>query len=394
MQSVHINPFDHFKPSQPNFGQSKLSPEFSHHDDHLGDPIRSSDSMTKVQQVFDRTLSEGLGFSARRVLLEKINNGFDANAVANNVLGFVNNRLQQAAAEGSDQEQLQLLLEQARSGVEQGIREARETLQSMGLLSDSVEEGITQMQEKIFQGLEVESGASLEQPEARLIEADHQFKQLQSSSFELQVKTQDGDLVTIRFRQQEREQGGFSLRQADGVSQFNAMHAKSSHTQLVHAVEGDLDEDELTAINGLVEDLQQIGEAFFDGNVQAAFEQGLNLGYNTEEVAGFSLELRHSVTTLATTRYREISELDSIVAPKLPGLEQVRDLLGQMNNLLRQADLLFEDGRQVTSGIVQGLVSQHPKAEDFSQRLAQTGEHDLQDLVTRLLDQADEIGEV
>ena len=393
MLSVHTNPFDHFKPSQPDFGQYKSSPKFSNHDDHLGDSIRSSDSMTKVQQVFDRKLSEELGFSARRVPLEKINNGFDANAVANNVLGFVNNRLQQAAAEGADQEQLLSLLEQARSGVEQGIREATETLQEMGLLSDSVMEEITQMQEKIIQGLEVESGASLEQPEALRIEADHRFKQLQSSSFELQVKTQDGDLVTIKFRQQEREQGGFSLLQTDGVSQINAMHLKSSHTQMVHTVEGELDEDELTALNGLVEDLQQISESFFDGNVQAAFEQGLNVDYNPEEVAGFSLELRHSVTTLATTRYREISELDSIVAPKLPGLEQVRDLLEQMSNVLRQANQMFEDGRQVASGIVQGFVSQHPKAEDFSQRLAQTGEHDLQDLVTSLLDQAGEIGE-
>lgn len=393
MQSVHVNPFDQFKSFKPDFWQFELNPRSSSHDDQTGNSIKHLDSLTKVQRILNQTLSEHLGFTARRASLEKLNNDFDANAVANSVLGFVNNRLDHAAAEGKAQDQLQSLREQAKSGVEQGIKEAREALQGMGLLSSSIDEGISQMRAKIFQGLEAASTVGLAQPRDRLIEADHYVELFNDSSFELQVKTQDGDLVTIQIQQQEREEGGFSLRKMDDENQFNLQHAKVSQTQLIHSVEGELDEDELGAINSLVEDIRQLSNDFFDGNVQAAFEQGLSLGYNPEEIAAFSIELYHSVTSLATTRYREISALDSMVTPKLPGLEQVRDLLEQMNNVLKQADKLFEDARPVTSEIMQGFMFQHPKAEAFLERLSQQDDHDLDEEVERLLDRAAEIEE-
>jgi hypothetical protein len=86
--------------------------------------------------------------------------------VAGTILGFVQNRLQEEADAGADVERLADLLSQARAGIEQGYAEAREQIQALGMMNDTlaaeIDDGFNRIQdglldfEKLF--LDKESG--------------------------------------------------------------------------------------------------------------------------------------------------------------------------------------------------------------------------------------------
>lgn len=61
-----------------------------------------------------------------------------ASDVAGVILGFVQNRLQAEADAGADVEKLSGLMEQARAGIEQGYAEARDQIQALGMMDETL----------------------------------------------------------------------------------------------------------------------------------------------------------------------------------------------------------------------------------------------------------------
>ncbi len=388
MFSVALDQLDQFKHFQPNFGNLSLAAKTPPQVDMVTGSSDPSDAFTRVQQVLDQRLSGILGPPSQVVPVDRSNNTFDAETVANNVLGFVQNRLKQAEAEGASPDQLESLLKQAKSGIKQGLKDARDALDGMGLLNDSVKSGIKMAKKLIMQGLEQDRKTPTSTDGIQTIEASLGFRQVEKSAFELQIKTQDGDVVTLKFRQSQREQSAISFRQSDGNTAISASYSESFHSRLSFSVEGDLDNEELTAITDLTNALQGVSETFFDGDIQAAFEQGMNLGYNTDEIVGFSLEMSHSLTSVATTRYREISELDNSNHPQLSGLDRIDDLLDQLSGVLGQAKELMEDADRSTKDLLHGLLSHHPDSKGFTDLLNKSGDEELEDVAVTLVKNA------
>ncbi|PSF11795.1 hypothetical protein C7H09_05380 [Marinobacter fuscus] len=89
-----------------------------------------------------------------------------ASDVANTILGFVQNRLQQEADAGADVERLTELMQQARAGIEQGYAEAREQIEALGMMNETlsadIDDGFNLIQdgllefERLFLGQEQE----------------------------------------------------------------------------------------------------------------------------------------------------------------------------------------------------------------------------------------------
>ena len=387
MLGIAHNPFTGFKSHPPNLGSLPIGSKTTTQADTPARTTASADLYSRVDQVLKHRLAETLGVQSP-VPVPAAGRPYDPETIASNVLSFVQGRLQQARAGGAGPEELASLLDKAKSGIAQGMQEAKEALEGMGLLSESLKAGIEQAGEMIFKGLAADGATPVTGHGANLIEASQRFRQVETSAFELQVQTRDGDLVTLKFQQQNREQGMFSLRQTANATEFSGRHAESSRSHLSLTVEGDLDEDELSAITDLAQNVQRASESFFDGNVQAAFEQGMKLGYDTDEIAGFSLEMSHSLNSVATTRYREIRELDAAQTPKMSGLEQVGGLVNRLSGMLEQAKNLFEDGQQATSDMLKGFVSRHPNAAEYNDLLEQAGGEKLQDVAERLVQRA------
>lgn len=256
---------------------------------------------------------------------------------ANTILGFIEMQLKRDKADGATEEELASRLEAALEGFEQGFSEAREILEGFNLLSPYVEDDINATYNKVTEGIqefrekylgEVAQADSVEAPpsdesavesvkEASSVSGYASAAQLdmsQAREFSFQLRTQDGDLVTIHAAGNEAFSSQAVMSEAtDGenrVSQYSESQSYTRGSTFSFSVEGELDEDELAAINKLLHGVNDLAGDFYSGDVEEAFQQAQELGYNTEEIAGFSLQISQSVSRRAAVAYQEQSGVE------------------------------------------------------------------------------------
>jgi hypothetical protein len=151
-----------------------------------------------------------------------------------------------------------------------------------------------------------------EQFQTQLTSFQQQFSQARALSFELQ--TRDGDRVTISFASASQAQTiqarADSSRSAGGVESDGYAYAYQQRISGASAyqleISGELDEQELQAIEQLLSDVDQLAADFFSGDMQSAFSKALNMGFNTEELAAFSLRLTQA-ESIKTSAYTEMA---------------------------------------------------------------------------------------
>lgn len=249
-----------------------------------------------------------------------------ANKVASNILGFIERRLQMDAAEGATQEQLQSRLEAGLSGYKKGFAEASEQLKALSMLSPEIEADIGQTNDLVLKGIEdlrskfikavdqppseqQPAKAVAEQPVAEAVKASVKSSQQKAepdlllptlrsgvnaaslrqgsyeyasaSQFSFELTTAEGDKVTIKAS----ASLGMSVRQGAGDA------GVSSSESMSFQVEGDLSDVELKAINDLLGHVNELAGQFFSGNLDEAFAQAVNLGYDESQIAKFALNL-------------------------------------------------------------------------------------------------------
>jgi hypothetical protein len=344
--------------------------------------------LARIERIINHSLSERLASPDRVQSFNPQNSAFDIEEVANNVMGLVQRRLRVAYAKGASQEQLQGLRDQAKAGIEQGLEEAMENLADMGLLSHALRDQIGQLKERLEEGLDKMTFAERNSPPAdnRLIELTQGIQQLSETAFSFQLKTQEGDLVNLKFQQSTELREFLSYQQADNAQVVDYQQTLSADSRYELTVDGDLNDQELAAITEFTRALERIGEDFFAGDAQAAFEQGLQLGYDTNQIAGFALELQHSQTSIATSRYRSVSRLSTPEPARLSGLEHLGAFMGRLREQVGQAEGLFQQPRQSVSDLLGGVMSHHPEAGQFTELLRRGDEQDhTKDLVDRLV---------
>ncbi|ODN42635.1 hypothetical protein [Piscirickettsia litoralis] len=82
-------------------------------------------------------------------------------------------------------------------------------------------------------------------------------------AFSLELKTQDGDLVTVNFERNERAEETFGFkRNEEGHSHSYSLN-ESFKEQYSLSIEGHLDKDERAAIEELVSSLADVADTFF-----------------------------------------------------------------------------------------------------------------------------------
>src|SRR5690606_10448912 len=86
------------------------------------------------------------------------------------------------------------------------------------------------------------------------------------------------------------------------VSALNASYSSSQSFSL--SIEGDLSEDELGAINDLLGRVNDLAGQFFNGNLDTAFNQAMNMGYDAEQIGSFSLNLAQAEIQQVTQAYQ------------------------------------------------------------------------------------------
>ena len=281
---------------------------------------------------------------------------FDFEAVAKNVMSFVNSSLSAAKSRGADTNELQEMLGQARQGANNGIDEAIEELSELNVLDEELSEGIEKARDLINAGIdETEKRLSddlsltpVSSPTqvSRSVALSNNSYSSQANSSDLSITTADGDIVSISFSALQESQASeyLSYYSGNNSTELGYQNSSSSYSAMnfSYSVQGDLDEDEMQAIQSLIKDISKIENDFFSGNIDDAFNKAVELGYDEEQLSSFNLELRQTQTNYVSQAYREVAnytenandELSNIVKPVLDFIGEFKELRDNANKIL------------------------------------------------------------
>ncbi|MCG8613854.1 MAG: DUF5610 domain-containing protein [Pseudomonadales bacterium] len=308
--------------------------------------------------------------------------------VANNVLKFVEQRLSSEAESGASQERLSNLLSQAREGIEKGFAEARDQLESMGLMNEELGAEIDDSYNRIADGLnelegrftgslgttdtenlpvppteekneqsvksEGESEVSRVGNTTRYAAGYEKFVGF-NESLSLDVKTQDGDTVRVYFNEMGASfKSGGIYANGEGQASFQ-QSALMSASQYQFSVEGELDEGELEALNALFSDVDELAGMFFGGDLEQAFNAALELGFDGEELAGFSLNLTQ-------TQVSSVALYESVGGGRNPEFEPLGQVVSGVRDALNHAQA-FASPRELVKDLFDDVFSASLKSQ-------------------------------
>jgi hypothetical protein len=350
---------------------------------------------------------------------EKQQSLFDFEEVAKNVLHFVGGAIKHAKAKGMDDSALIGMFEQARSGVLKGIDMAKKDLG--GMMNEEISAGITRSKELIDDGIKKLEDQlfgrteenKLSENQAIISESVSYAKQ---DSGDIQITTKDGDEVRISFesRQQfqlnrelivgiaqpvdpitsEKDDVGANISddkesvESDSPATENAepqntvvnnsvepqpavagdaptsklvLEQSYSHFEkagLSFSLKGELDDGELAAISDLVSNANELADEFFNGDVESAFQQALNLGFDEKELTGFALQLSRNEQVQVIQTYESVSHFkdDQQATDPSKAAKPVAQYLDHMLEVMEQSRLTLQDSGSYEN-LVNGLIN-------------------------------------
>jgi len=280
---------------------------------------------------------------------------FDFEEVAKNVLGFVKTAVLNAQNNGASDDKLKDILNQARSGIETGIKEASEELDDSGLMTDDIQDGIAKSSELMNKGLD-EFESALERPKASSVNYAQASSYNLSNGAELTIQTQEGDEIRISFNSDYQHNNAAVYQSNNQSESFAYQDSKSYSASFSFEVNGDLNEEEQEAINALMSDLQKVSDDFFSGSLEDAFEQASKINMDTSQLAAFSMNLQQTESLVSVKEYRS----------NMPGVDLAKQL-APLNEGLEQA---YEQAKPLSienelAGLLQWLNQEREQADKF-----------------------------
>ena len=309
---------------------------------------------------------------------------FDFEKVAENVMRFVGGVIKGAAASGADDEKLASLFAQAKSGVAKGIAMAEKDIG--GFMNDEISEGISRSRSLIGEQitrLENALAGNTEKSENTAV-SSVSAAYSQENSGELKIRTKDGDEVKLEFvdlrqvsfsnqtvqsqllsasaeanepvgqQPQEEATENTEQRQRDSNSNFQTLEFSGFRL----SISGDLDDQELASIGKLVSDANDLADTFYRGDIETAFNQALELGYDKQELVGYALQLNRVEQTEVVKAYgyvQHFNEDQSANEEQEKSVKPVAQYLDKMLNVLeqsRQSLQSSEDYNTMINGII------------------------------------------
>lgn len=336
--------------------------------------------MPDQQALLQAKLAERLGLEPGALAARS--SDFTPEKVAGRILDFIQGRLEIEAAAGADTAQLQELMSQARSGVEQGFAEARKILDGLGVLNGKVASDIDDTYQRIqdgLAGLDQRFGAAPTLSPAVAVAGYQERFVAQAQSFDMQVTTRDGDRLKISVAQASADYSQSSVRGSiDGQGSSVTVSRQSSSLQIGSfqiSVEGQLDEEERVALEKLFTQVQDLSGKFYSGDLTGAFDRALALEMDGEQLASLSLRLTQTTVRQATDAYSAVAQEGGQAASAING--SLADYAQSLLDALRSAQDLADDARTTLDDLLKGGFSlddrfdaaRLEKAQSFNSRL-------------------------
>jgi hypothetical protein len=293
--------------------------------------------------------------------------------VADRITKFVAMGLENARARGKSEEEIQALYESAVKGAEQGFKEAKDILSNLKVLNGNVAEQVEATEKLTFEGLAKLSPtqAKAETQNATAAAATSGLavaeRYQKAEDFSLKLKTREGDEVEINFSRNFDAQRSFAVSRDDQGNSAAVMDvSQSENTGYLFSVKGDLSEDELKAIQTLVQDVGKLAKDFFGGDVQKAFEQAPDVRFDASQLASMNLTMSRSESYSAARVYEGTQRLEQP--------EQIQNAGRRLGHMMRELRDSFERPEvgflsqpdRAASEIMRGLVEQDGRFQEAS----------------------------
>ncbi|CCQ12772.1 hypothetical protein PALB_37120 [Pseudoalteromonas luteoviolacea B = ATCC 29581] len=290
-------------------------------DNYLGDKFKTS------AKVLEDKLNEALGITPKKEKAEK-KPLFDFESVVKNVLEFVKGAVNMAKANGKSDDELRDMLGKAREGVNIGVDDATKVLEDSGLLDDDIKTGISKSYEGINKGLDDFEKSLFEPSQQGMLIGAAQYASLQNQA-EFSFTTAEGDEITIAFSDAYSAKSAFASAKSDSGNAV-AFGSESSHqVEFSISVNGEVNDAEKEAINGMMKDIRDISNAFFRGDFDKAFEQAKKLKLGNEQIAQFSMDMKQTKQVAAISQYQQSSPAVQTAKAFAPLNEGLKEIHGQ-----------------------------------------------------------------
>ncbi|NVZ09154.1 DUF5610 domain-containing protein [Allochromatium humboldtianum] len=300
-------------------------------------------------------------------------NEYTPEKVADRITSFVAMGLENARARGKSEEEIQALYESAVKGAEQGFKEAKDILSNLKVLEGNVAEQVDATEKLTFEGLaklsptqpKTETEATQAPSTTSGVAVAERYQQ--AEDFSLKLKTRDGDEVEISFSRNFEAQGRFGFSQdGEGNSAAVLDVSQSEKTGYGFSVKGDLSEDELKAIQTLVQDVGKLAKDFFGGDVQKAFEQAPDVRFDSSQLASMNLTMSRSESYSAARVYEGTQRLEQPESVQNAG-RRLGHMMRELRDSFERPELGFlSQPDRAASDIMRGLVEQDGRFQQAS----------------------------
>lgn len=316
-----------------------------------------------LTQAYDKIANRGVAAATYDE-----NEPMTATKAANTILGFIERRLQADAADGATQEQLKSRLDAGLEGFKKGFAEAEEQLKALSMLSPEVAAdigetfkqvtaGIDALRAKFIEGTATDAAApAIKTPSKinNIAVKEGLYEYAEARDFRFELTTKEGDKVSIRAS----SSVGVSASARSDASGVSVNGSKSSASDFSLSVEGDLNDDELAAINDLLGRVDSLAEQFYSGNLDEVFDKALALGYDDKQIADYSLNLSQVQIQQVAVAYGEFApegtQPQSLANQLAPVGDFIKDVLASLNSADQFADskkLLLDLSRNMAEAV-------------------------------------------
>ncbi len=251
------------------------------------------------------------------------------------------------------------------------------------------------------------------------VERSYQY----SETMSMQLTTKEGDTVSVDFKQLYAQYQSYTQQQSaesspSGVRYFEskeALEVTAFEEQFGFSVNGDLNEDELNAIFDVFEQVDKLANNFFDGNIEKALSQAMELEIDYGQLQSFQLNLTQTQVTASRYQQAAVSEYENVQDKTAPDhgeeygvtMSDLPEYLQQWQSVIEKLDEQFENSQLVLDEILSSVVSQRfpesfpelderlgwfERVQAFHQRLAGYAEQSKEDELVSV--EPDEVAEV
>lgn len=177
-----------------------------------------------------------------------------------------------------------------------------------------------------------------------------------SETFDLEIKTREGDIVKISYAS--NQAGGFQSSQTSSpAGDRQSITAYASESQnLSYSVQGNLSDDEKKAIGDVMKNIEKLANDFYGGDLQGAMHHALALNMSKEQLSSLSLDLTYSETVTAISTYQRVDTLNQNKPGYAPlnnaETKAIVNFNKSLEEMLQKLDKFFQESAKIAQQIL------------------------------------------